>query len=203
MITLGEYMNINGMLQYWKEKQSGELQMKHLIGKKVIDIGCGSGDAILDKENWIGIENSEICAKECENKGIKVFHDTFKNCSFEWGSIDGITAHQLLEHLTPEDAQQLFVFISRHLKPEGIAYISSPLQPVVWNTMDHIRPYPPSCIEKFLKQEKVYHKVEGIEGLEIEYFIYTSSNRVFAIIANILPLFRDGYFMKIRKSKGL
>jgi cyclopropane fatty-acyl-phospholipid synthase-like methyltransferase len=194
-------MNLKGMSGYLNEKKKGALLCKNLIGKRVLDIGCGAGEQILDKKNWIGIDTSMECVEECLLKGITAKQISFTEIGGTFGKFDGIICNQLLEHLTPQEAMELFKTISQLLNKNGVAYISSPLAPVVWNTIDHTRPYHPSAISKFLKQGKVHHKYEGVAGMEVEWVFYTSGNKILTILANVLPVFRDGYVMKIRKVK--
>lgn len=106
----------------------GQAQCSTSKEKKILDIGCGTGDFLQTaKQNkWtvFGIEPNEQ-AREIANK--KTNHSVFKTnqlLKFKANSFDVITLWHVLEHL-PNLEEQISIF-KRLLKPNGTLIIAVP-----------------------------------------------------------------------------
>ncbi len=132
-------------LQEWyKERTDGsevtpriEL-MANILGrqrpevKRLLDIGCGVGEAtsyIADKAgaSWVGgVELSERARETAAGRGIEV-HAVDMNherLPYDDGSIDAIICGEVIEHLV--DTDHLLQEIKRVLTPDGVCVLSTP-----------------------------------------------------------------------------
>lgn len=194
-------MGIKDFIDYTKQRVVAgkpHFYLKELIGRKVLDMGCGGGRHILDKENWVGIDSSKECVDFCGERGIRAVLGSFLECPFPDASFDGIIAFQVIEHLQPSGAVAFFKEVARLLKSGGICYITTPVGRNVWGTVDHVRPYFPAAIEKLFAKDFAIHNL-NVPEMKIDYVIYQAGHTILFPIANILPLFRSGYLMRIRK----
>lgn len=96
---------------------------------KILDIGVGTGKYLysMKKLGWqaYGVEISDLAAKYArEELGLNVFTGTVEEASFPNGFFDGITMHQVLEHVA--DPTATLLEINRILKDDGLLAISVP-----------------------------------------------------------------------------
>lgn len=193
-------MGLSSYIRYMRRRLSEGrfFYLNELKGKRVLDMGCGGGNYILDKENWIGIDSSSKCIDACEEKGIKAVLGDITETIYPNEYFDGIIAFQILEHLQPYVAIDFFKEVARLLKPNGVCYITTPMGRNTWGTIDHVRPYFPSAIKKLFEKEFRVHN-PNIPKMEVEYVVYQASHPLLTPLANVFPIFREGYLMKIRK----
>jgi len=97
--------------------------------RKLLDIGCGSGKFLysMKKLGWqtYGVEIGDFAAKHArEELGLNVFTGTVGEASFPDKFFDGITMHQVLEHVA--DPTATLLEINRILKDDGLLAISVP-----------------------------------------------------------------------------
>lgn len=94
-------------------------------GKKVLDIGSGTGDflATCKKDNWtiFGVEPSEAARKISKEKGIAVEPDL---TSLEENEFDVITLWHVLEHV--ENLMEYIETLKEKLKENGTLIIAVP-----------------------------------------------------------------------------
>lgn len=120
-----------------RQKESVDLATKHLAhGSKILDIGCATGQLVLDLRQTgfdaHGIDNAlemiqqarkNLAAKDSAAKADTVFrHQDIDSTEFD-ASYHGVTAMGLLEYVTDRD--QFFRRLNRMLKPSGMAFIES------------------------------------------------------------------------------
>jgi len=96
---------------------------------KILDIGCGNGKFLYSmwKLGWLayGVEISDLAAKYArEELGLNIFTGTVEEASFSNEFFDGITMHQVLEHVA--DPTATLLEINRILKDDGLLAISVP-----------------------------------------------------------------------------
>ena len=197
---------------------------------KLLDVGCNDGNFTLEVARYIGtseiygIEINEDCAKEAQNKGIKVkICDVNKEFPFENDYFDVVISHQVLEHLLNTD--NFFSEIHRVLKPKGYAVISTSnlsslhsiffillgMQPTILHpseiqvgnflygnkTPGHIKAFNVSA----LKDLSRYHNfdVEKIVGSGI----YMLPKVISRILCRLTPRYALRLIIKIRTKKGV
>ena len=97
------------------------------VGKKLLDIGCGTGDflQIAERNHWTvsGVEPNAEARKFANAKSNNVF-DVDELINFEEHSFDVITLWHVLEHL-PNLEQQISIY-NKLLKPKGTLIIAVP-----------------------------------------------------------------------------
>lgn len=92
-------------------------------GKKLLDIGCGTGEITLELKNKgfdvAGIDFSEVAVKKAREKGLNIMlSDLDKDgIKFSDNSFDIVWAGDIIEHVF--DPMFLFKEIARVLKPDG------------------------------------------------------------------------------------
>lgn len=104
--------------------------LKNYQGKKLLDIGCGTGSFTLEMkefaEELYGIDISQKAIQLAKEKGIKAFQMDIdeENLPFENNFFDIIFCGEVLEHVF--DSDHLLEEIYRVLKPTGVAVITTP-----------------------------------------------------------------------------
>jgi ubiquinone/menaquinone biosynthesis C-methylase UbiE len=177
-----------------------------LKNKKVLDVGCGPTSIIrLDKENFEGFDINERVVGLALAEGYKVKHGDATNIPFEDNSFDVCHCSNVIEHLTPDEAQKMVKEMTRVIKPGGRIIIISPTEQTVWNTFGHVKPYPPQAIKKLLRPES-YEAFDTITNLDIEFVFYYgrwgSSKLTFIIstvLASYINHFRGSYLLILHK----
>lgn len=97
-------------------------------GKRVLDIGCDTGGLMRAAQNngmvATGFEINQAAADIAREAGLQIVDGTIENSRLSKGSFDLVTAIDVIEHVT--DPLKFTQAISRHLKPNGFAYIETP-----------------------------------------------------------------------------
>lgn len=133
-------------------------------GDRVLDLGCGRGEWLeLLKSigaNPVGVDLNENTVSLCRKKGLNVVQDDLFQYleAQEDNSLDGITAIQVVEHITPVQLVQLTQLCYRKLKFGG-HIIFETQNPAVVYTMTtyflvdptHIRPVHPTWAKYVLE----------------------------------------------------
>jgi len=98
-----------------------------LKDKKILDLGCGSGDhALYFKEQGLDvtcIDNSKEMIKICKNKGLQAEIMDIENLEFKYNSFDGIWAVTSLLHIPKEKIPQVILNLKNLLKDNGAIHI--------------------------------------------------------------------------------
>ena len=98
-----------------------------LKGKKILDLGCGSGDhSLYFKKRGLdvtAIDLSEEMIKLCEEKGLKAFVKDIENLDFEDKSFDGVWAVTSLLHIPKSKLKSVIEKLNLILKDDGILYV--------------------------------------------------------------------------------
>lgn len=99
-----------------------------LPGKKILDIGCGSGDHaewfVKQGLDVIGIDISEKLLIYAKENGVDARYMDMENMSFEKESFDGVWAVTSLIHVKKENIAKVLSDIHSLLKNDGIFYVS-------------------------------------------------------------------------------
>lgn len=105
---------------------------RYAIGKKILDVGCGTGDLILylrnKKFNAIGVEPSIDAAFAAKKKGLAVYNCRLEDFLEKYGSkeksFDAVTLMNILEHVT--NPEQTIKLIKQNLRIGGVLCIKVP-----------------------------------------------------------------------------
>lgn len=98
-----------------------------LNGKKVLNIGCGTGRESLflkhNEINTINIDISSSMVKICMKKGLDAYEMDMENMSFEPNSFNGVWAYTSLLHIPKNRIRNVLIKISELLTKNGIFFI--------------------------------------------------------------------------------
>ncbi|MBR9683779.1 class I SAM-dependent methyltransferase [Candidatus Woesearchaeota archaeon] len=98
-----------------------------LQGKKILDLGCGSGDHSLYYKNKgldvTSIDLSEEMLELCKEKGLNTYLMDIENLEFKSESFDGIWAVTSLLHIPKSRLTEVIKNLNLLLKSEGILYV--------------------------------------------------------------------------------
>ncbi len=98
--------------------------------KKLLDIGCGTGEITLELKNKgfdvTGIDFSEVAVKKAREKGLNIILSDFDKdgIKFPDNSFDIVWAGDIIEHVF--DPMFLFKEIARVLRPDGSFLLTVP-----------------------------------------------------------------------------
>lgn len=128
--------------------------------KRVLDVGCGIGKLMSRAPEKIeGIDIDKEKVEVCKKAGLKARVGNALDLPYEDESFDGVHASHIIEHLTPRELHTALSEMDRVLEPDGLLIIRSPhFHRGFWLEIDHVRPYPPETILKFLKNYTLIKK---------------------------------------------
>ena len=111
--------------RFYDAKRRSEKNYKYLVGKSVLDYGCGSGEFL----NLIRGNTNYICGvelqKDYRNQLNEVGIDCFKNLtSIQEKSLDVCTSFHVIEHLL--DPIEILAEIRKKIKDKGLLIIEVP-----------------------------------------------------------------------------
>ena len=189
----------------WLRKKNPTYEL-FLKNRKVLDVGCGPTSIIkLDKEHFEGFDINKRVVKKALEDGFKVKHGNATQIPYEDESFDVCHSSNVIEHLTPDEAQKMIKEMARVIRPGGRIIIISPTERTVWNTFGHIKPYPPQAIKKLLRKES-YEAFDTVTDLDIEHVFYYGKwgrNKVTFIVSTLLAKYfefsRGSYFLTLKK----
>jgi len=164
---------------YTRVRRINSANKRKLINKyfgsgNLLDIGCGTGDFLMEmkKNNWLvhGHETAGEALEIAAAKGLQVTDQLWK----VEGRFDIITLWHVLEHIHRVD--NLFANIKRLLMPGGYLLIALPNRESLdahyyknyWSALDaprHLYHFRPGDVEKLLKQY-------GLELVKISSLLY-------------------------------
>lgn len=149
---------------HWWYKERRHLLGKMLRGRtpgKALDIGAAGGGntRVLRDLGWqaspleYGPEGAEV-AKE---RGLAVMRADATHLPLADGSLDLVTAFDVLEHLEDDDA--CVREVARVLKPGGTFLVAVPADPKLWSSHDvavsHVRRYTRATLTQVLDHESL------------------------------------------------
>lgn len=98
-----------------------------LKGKKILDLGSGSGrDALILRDKGLEIvcaDASKEMIKITNNLGFESIESDFQNYDFSKEKFDGVWAYTSLLHINKEEMKKILKKIYKTLKPNGIFLI--------------------------------------------------------------------------------
>ncbi|MBM3234408.1 class I SAM-dependent methyltransferase [Candidatus Pacearchaeota archaeon] len=110
-------------------KKRGEFQrfISLIPGKKILDLGCGSGDhAYFFQQKGldvIAVDISEEMINLCKKKGINAFIMDIEDLKFEDNTFDGIWAVTSLLHIPKSKLPAVIDKLHKILKKNGILHV--------------------------------------------------------------------------------
>ncbi|QQG38992.1 MAG: class I SAM-dependent methyltransferase [Candidatus Woesearchaeota archaeon] len=112
---------------YQKVEKLVNIFLKHLTGKKILDLGAGTGNygkAMKEKGyDVICIDNSEEMVKKCRQKGLIAKVMDIEELDFPENTFDGVCASASLIHIPKANLEKVLKSIKRVLKPGGLFYV--------------------------------------------------------------------------------
>lgn len=113
-----------------------------IAGKKILDIGCGTGAMIEDLTvlgaDVYGIDRSPEAVDYCNKRNLKNIRleNLEDRLPFSGNSFFAVTCLDVLEHITSDE--KLLADIYRILKPGGLLIISVPSYQIFWTYWDEM-----------------------------------------------------------------
>ncbi len=141
--------------------------------QRVLDVGCGRGEFLeLLQESHIsahGIDMDAEMVNACRKKGLDVSLAEARDFLRTDGeAFDGIFCSQVIEHMSPQEAQDFLTLCSKRLKTGGVLVLIT-LNPrnirvmtnIFWLDLTHQRPYPLMLLEQMLARRGFEILVKG------------------------------------------
>jgi 2-polyprenyl-3-methyl-5-hydroxy-6-metoxy-1,4-benzoquinol methylase len=143
--------------------------------RDVVDVGCGRGELLeLLRDNGItarGADTNPAMVEECRARGLKVEHAdavTFLEAQAD-GSLGGLAAIQVVEHLEPAYLTRLLSLAYQKLRPAAPLVLET-INPACWmaffeayiRDLTHVRPLHPDTL-RYLVQ------ASGFMSVDIDY----------------------------------
>ena len=153
-----------GSEEYVREKQ--RFYLPFFAGRSdVLDLGCGRGEFLeLMREAGVsarGVELSPELAGVCRSKGLEVdCGDLLERLpALADGSLGGVFAAHMVEHLPPERLPGLIRAAAAKLRPDGVLAIETPNPECLaifathfYLDPTHVRPVPPGLLRFYMEE---------------------------------------------------
>lgn len=98
--------------------------LRRLKPGRMLDIGCGIGRNLAHVPNSVGVDPNESCIAVARSRGFRAFTPSEFNERPE--SFDSLLIAHVLEHLTPEQVDNLCREYLPYLKPGGRVILFTP-----------------------------------------------------------------------------
>lgn len=187
-----------------------------LKGKRVLDIGCGTGSFLCAAEESgleaYGVEISEWASQIARKKlRVKIFTGLLRNAGFNDNAFDMVHMSHVLEHFADPVAELLEV--KRILKPNGLLFIEVPNEKnfklrlrllnlfrklLVHGKRDPIKPYPEHLFLYTEKTMAIILNRAGLDILNLKIEGFSDKNRLNISIVN--PNWKTYLFSLILKT---
>lgn len=153
-------------------RQAGYVQDFAGRQEPIVDVGCGRGEFLqLLRDAGLrayGVDQSAVMVARCRELGLDAREgDAIEHLeSAPAGSLGGVFAAQVLEHLSPTDVIAFIELAQRALAPGGVLVIET-LNPQSLSTytgplyvdLGHLRPLHPLTL-RFVAERKGFHDLE-------------------------------------------
>jgi len=114
------------VIEFWDNfpKTTIDEFYKRLNGKRILDLGSGSGrDALILKDRGLEVvcvDASTEMVKTTRQLGFETIESDFNNLKLENNSFDGVWAYTSLLHINKEEVKEVLKEIYKSIKPNGI-----------------------------------------------------------------------------------
>ncbi|HEY1752559.1 MAG TPA: methyltransferase domain-containing protein [Caulobacteraceae bacterium] len=98
--------------------------LRRLQPGRMLDVGCGIGRNLANVPGSVGVDPNEACVAAARRRGFEAY--TPAELTAAEGSFDSLLIAHVLEHLTPEQADQLAAENLKYLKPGGRLILITP-----------------------------------------------------------------------------
>lgn len=173
---------------------------------KILDVGCGEGDLFARLPGRVvGVDSNRGQIERIRAEGHDARLCDVTALDFPDGTFSAVACRNVIEHLSPEAARAMVSEIVRVLEPGGTLVLVTPMPTTIWNTFGHVKPYPPSSIEKLLRPTS-RESFDPVSGLAIESLMYLGRGKsrllysLTTLLALALPSLRGSYLMTLRKN---
>lgn len=117
-----------GPIRWEQDHRARHLHPPTKIGMRLLDIGCGNGEFLLNARSagWQvnGLEPDPKAAMIGASRDLNIHVGTYDSADYASASFDVITANQVIEHV--HDPHDFVAHIYRWLKPGGKVWIGTP-----------------------------------------------------------------------------
>ena len=149
-----------------------------LIGKKVLDVGCGCGHGcalmkVYGANSVVGMDNNKIALKEANSNYNNLmdvdFVDNLDN--FEDDTFDFVTSFEVIEHIESKELDELIIKLKKLCKNGSMMIFSTPITKTSKSTdPNHINNFTIETLETFLEKHfknsyVLYSTVEIKKGI--------------------------------------
>ncbi|MDO8470499.1 MAG: class I SAM-dependent methyltransferase [bacterium] len=184
-------------------KQILSLSDTDLQGKKVLDVGCGTGEflAALQARGckvW-GVDFDHIAIGVAKNQFrlecvfALTLGDFFKNVSLP--QFDIITCFEVIEHV--DNPLRLLAYIRKTLQPHGRVFLSTPSR-VRIAARSNVWDYPPNHLTRW--SEEAFSNVAQKAGFQVHNVNYVDQFRI--LLESMQGSFQTGLVKKVAMSSG-
>jgi len=179
--------------------------------KKTLDVGCGEGEFLsFDKELIHGVDKNPRVIDRLGREGFSVTCADVAHLPYPDATYEMVHCHNVIEHLTVDEACRMLTEIGRVLKPQGQLVLSSEVvTSKFWDTFGHIKPYPPEAVIKLLREQS-REAFDGLGQFEYSGLFYLGDyfhNKLLYLCSAALgfftPLQRREYFLVLRRRISL
>lgn len=167
-------------MSYYSEKYSLNAEKYRLYyrmffkkGTKILDVGCGVGNFLLqDPANIIGTEIDSDQISKSKKASLKIIrHDINSRFPFKDNEFEAVNCQHVLEHLE----NPLFVLreMGRVLKKGGkLVIVTDPPSKYFWDDYTHKRPFTPASLSQItysagFKNYSAYYFPNGLFGINL------------------------------------
>jgi 2-polyprenyl-3-methyl-5-hydroxy-6-metoxy-1,4-benzoquinol methylase len=98
--------------------------LRRLRPGRMLDVGCGIGRNLAHVPGSVGVDPNEACVAMARRRGLEAY--TPQELREPPGSFDSLLVAHVLEHLTPEQADDLIATHLPYLKPGGQLILITP-----------------------------------------------------------------------------
>jgi 2-polyprenyl-3-methyl-5-hydroxy-6-metoxy-1,4-benzoquinol methylase len=98
--------------------------LRRLKPGRMLDVGCGIGRNLAHVPGAIGVDPNEACVALARRRGLEAYVP--QDLKAPLGSFDSVLVAHVLEHLTPDRADELIETHLPYLKPGGRLILITP-----------------------------------------------------------------------------